>query len=108
MQKRNETFAIIATGGKQYLVRPGGRIVVEKLTGEEGKPVTFSDVLLLVKDGAVRVGEPQLADARVTGTLMKTAKGKKVRVVKYKSKTRQHKATGHRQVRSTVRIDEIR
>lgn len=105
--KQSNDFAVIATGGKQYVVRPGDRVTVEKLPGKESAAVAFTDVLLTVKDGAVEIGSPTIADAKVTGTLLKTAKGKRVRVVKYKPKVRYTKTTGHRQVQSTVHIDAI-
>ena len=105
--KKTDDFAVIATGGKQYVVRPGDRITVEKLPQKESTKVTFSDVLLTAKDGTVKVGTPKVAGAKVTGTLEKTVQGKKVVVVKYKSKVRYNKTSGHRQMQSTVLIEAV-
>lgn len=99
-------FAVIATGGKQYVVRPGKSVQIEKLPQTEGA-VEFRDILLRVKAGAVSVGIPHVTGATVTGTIIATAKGKKVRVVHYKAKTRQHRSRGHRQIRTTVRIESV-
>ncbi|MEK7583960.1 MAG: 50S ribosomal protein L21 [Patescibacteria group bacterium] len=103
-------FAIIQTGGKQYKVSEKDTIRIEKVPASERSQSTviFREVLL-VSDGAntVRLGTPVVAGASVTGTIIRDAKAKKVRVVKYKPKTRYKKEVGHRQLFTEVRIDKI-
>ena len=99
-------YAIIATGGKQYKVSEGDIIRVEKLGADEGAKVTF-DQVLMVNDGALKVGNPTVAGAAVTGTVTKNGRGKKVIVYKYKSKTGYHNKNGHRQAYTQVKIESI-
>ncbi len=96
--------AIIKTGGKQYLVEEGSVIYVEKLDKEEGKTVTFDEVLML--DG--QIGNPVVKDAKVTGKVLKQGKNKKIRIFHYVNKqksTRKHQ--GHRQPYTKVEITKI-
>ncbi len=99
-------YAIIATGGKQYKVSEGDVIKVEKLGAAAGETVTF-DQVLLVNNGEVVVGNPTVANANVSATVVKEGKGKKVIVYKYKRKTGYHKKNGHRQAYTEVKIDKI-
>lgn len=100
-------IAIIKTGGKQYKVKEGQVLKVEKLNQEDGAIVNF-DTLLIAdsKDNEVQIGTPSLGE-KVTATVVKTAKGDKVTVVKYKNKTRYKKTVGHRQVFTAVKINAI-
>ena len=96
--------AIIKTGGKQYLVEEGSVIYVEKLNAEEGKNVVFDEVLML--DG--NFGSPKVDGAKVTCTVVKQGKEKKIRIFKYKSKkgsTRRRQ--GHRQPYTKLTVDAI-
>lgn len=104
----NNVFAVIATGGKQVLVRPGDTIRVEKLDGEPSAAVTFSEVLLLTNGGDVRVGQPNVPGAVVTGTIVKQSRHKKVIGIKFKAKKRSRKKFGHRQHYTEVKIGEIK
>lgn len=99
-------YAIIATGGKQYKVAEGDIIKVEKLGLEAGSQYTF-DQVLAVNDGSLKVGNPTVADAKVTATVVEEGKNKKVIVYRYKSKTGYHKKNGHRQPYTKVKIDKI-
>ncbi len=99
-------YAIIATGGKQYKVAEGDIIRVEKLGAEAGSEVTF-DQVLAVSDKSLKVGNPTVSGASVTGSVLSEGKGKKVIVYKYKSKTGYHKKNGHRQAYTEVKIDKI-
>jgi large subunit ribosomal protein L21 len=96
-------FAIIKTGGKQISVKVGDEIFVEKLPVEEGKKVTFNEVLMI--DGTV--GAPFIKGAAVTGTVVKQGKDKKIRVVRYHPKKNVNKVYGHRQPFTKVKIDAI-
>lgn len=99
-------YAIIATGGKQYKVAEGDIIKVEKLGVEAGATVTF-DQVLVVNNGEVKVGEPTVAGASVTATVVEEGKNKKVIVYRYKRKTGYHKKNGHRQPFTKVKIEKI-
>ena len=99
-------YAIIATGGKQYTVSEGDIIKVEKLGVEAGDTVTF-DQVLFVNNGEAKVGDPTVAGASVTASVVKEARDKKVIVYKYKRKTGYHKKNGHRQPFTQVKIEKI-
>jgi large subunit ribosomal protein L21 len=99
-------YAIIATGGKQYTVKEGDIIRVEKLDAEAGSKVTF-DQVLVVNDGSLKVGTPVVEGATVVGEVEKNGRGKKVVVYKYKHKTGYHKKQGHRQAYTQVKIESI-
>lgn len=98
-------FAIIKTGGKQYKVAEGDVLSVEKLA-VSGKEVVFDNVLLVV-NGAVKVGKPNVSGAKVTAEVLEEGKGKKKMVFRYKSKTRYRKKKGHRQPFTRVKIIKI-
>ena len=103
-----EVYAVIRTGGKQYRVTPGQRLVVERLDGETGDEVAFADVLLVRgEDGAVAVGSPTLEQASVKAEIADQRRGRKIPVFKYKSKTRYRRLRGHRQHQTHLRISEI-
>lgn len=97
-------YAVIKTGGKQYRVSEGDEIFVEKLEVEDGKDITFNEVLMV--NG--KVGTPYLDGASVTGTVLKHGKGKKIRIFKYKNKSRSNRKTqGHRQPYTKIKITKI-
>lgn len=100
-------FAVIKTGGKQYLVSPGDKIKIEKLDKKEGKEITFSDVLLLEKRSKLEIGNPKVKGAKVVGKILKQGKGKKIIIFKYKPKTRYKVKKGHRQPFTEVEITKI-
>jgi len=100
--------AIIKTGGKQYLVKEGLNLKIEKLKGAvKGDIVTLDKVLLTFDDKGVNIGMPYLESAKVTGLVMEAKKDRKVTVYKYKSKTRYHRKLGHRQEFVRVKIKDI-
>lgn len=92
--------AIIETGGKQYLVKAGDKIQVEKLAGESGATISFDKVLY--HDGSV--GKPYVNGAAVTGKVLKQAKGKKIHVLKYKPKSKYRRKIGARQQYTEIEI----
>jgi len=100
-------YAVIKTGGKQYRVSEGDLISVEKLEAESGATVTFSEVLLVSKDGDVKIGKPYLEGATVTGEVLKLDKGPKLTIFKHKRRKGFRKKTGHRQLLTSLRIKEI-
>ena len=100
-------YAIIATGGKQYKVAEGDIIKVEKLGLEAGATYTF-DQVLAVNNGELVVGNPTVADAKVTATVVEEGKYRKVIVYRYKRKSGYHKKNGHRQPFTEVKIEKIK
>jgi len=104
-------YAVIATGGKQYLVKPGSKIRVEKLSDshKEGDAVTFDQVLMTADAaGSVTLGKPSLSGAKVAAKVTRVGRAAKVTVIKYKQKSRYFKKNGHRQPYFEVLIDSIK
>ncbi|OGI17333.1 MAG: 50S ribosomal protein L21 [Candidatus Moranbacteria bacterium RBG_19FT_COMBO_42_6] len=100
-------LAIIKTGGKQYKVKVGDRIKVEKIEGKEGSKVSFKEVLFLGSEKDIKIGAPLVKGAKVEGKILKTAKGKKVVGIKFKAKKRYKVKFGHRQTMTEVEITSI-
>ncbi len=100
-------YAIIETGGKQYKAEEGRWLKVEKLALEEGSQIKFDRVLFVSDASGIKVGQPVVEGATVTGTLMKQGKGKKIMIFKYKPKKNYRRRQGHRQAFSQVMIDSI-
>ncbi len=98
-------FAIIRTGGKQYKIAEGDVLEVEKLI-HNGDKIVFEDVLLVI-NGEIKVGKPNVAGAKITAKIVEDGKGKKKMVFRYKSKTRYKKKKGHRQPYTKVQITKI-
>ena len=96
-------YAIFVTGGKQYRAAEGDTIYVEKLDGEAGQTVVFDQVLL----AGDKVGTPLVDGAKVTGTIEKQGRGKKIIVFKMKAKKDYRKKQGHRQAYTKVLINSI-
>lgn len=100
-------LAIIKTGGKQYLVKPGDKLKVEKLEGKEGKEIVFSDVLLVEKNKKVEIGTPVVKEAKVEAKILSQGKADKIIVFKYKPKKRESRKIGHRQPYTEIEITGI-
>lgn len=100
-------FAVIKTGGKQYLVAPGDKIKVEKIEDEKGKEIVFDKVLLLEKNRKLEIGTPFVSGAKVVAKVLGQGKGKKITVFKYKAKKRYKVKKGHRQPYTEVEILKI-
>lgn len=102
-------YAVIRTGGKQYLVRPGQKIKIEKIDAPEGGAILFDEVLLAVGEGdAVSIGASMVKDAKVEAKVVRQGRSKKVIVFKYRPKARHRKKHGHRQHFTEVEITDIR
>lgn len=99
-------FAVIKTGGKQYRVAKDDVIVVEKLEGQAGGKITFSDVLMTGDGKDVKLGKA-LSGLTVTGELIETKKGEKVTVFKKRRRNTYRRKAGHRQAESHVKITAI-
>jgi len=100
-------YAVIKTGGKQYRVKAGDLLVVEKLAGEPGAEVSFGEVLMLGDGGNVTVGAPLVDGAAVTATLIETRKGEKVKIFKKIRRQGYRRTKGHRQLESVLRVTAI-
>lgn len=100
-------MAVVETGGKQYLVHVGDRLVVEKLPVVKGEKVVFDKVLLLDDGKETQVGIPYIAGAKIEGELLEEGRGKKITVIRYRQKSRYFKKRGHRQPYSKVRITAL-
>lgn len=101
-------YAVIQTGSKQYKVKEGDIIDVERLVlAKSKKEVVFDDVLLGVDKDEVLIGRPLIKGAKVKAELMGNLRAKKITTYKYKRRKDYHKTIGHRQNISRVKIKEI-
>ena len=101
-------YAIIESCGKQYKVAEGDVVFFEKLEGEEGKKVTFDNVVLVSNDSKVEVVAPYVKGIKVEGKVVSHGKGKKILVYKYKAKKNYRRTQGHRQPYTKVEITKIK
>ena len=100
-------YAVIKTGGKQYRVKAGDVLVVEKLAGEPGAKVDFDQVLMLGDGAGVTVGAPTVAGASVSATLVETRKGEKIKVFKKIRRQGYRRTGGHRQIETVLRVTSV-
>lgn len=100
-------LAVIKTGGKQYKVKVGDKVKIEKMPGEAGEEIIFDEVLFLGDEKDVKIGNPIVKGAKVYGKILRTAKGKKVVGIKFKAKKRYKVKFGHRQIFTEVEILKI-
>ncbi|KKR70286.1 MAG: 50S ribosomal protein L21 [Candidatus Roizmanbacteria bacterium GW2011_GWB1_40_7] len=100
-------LAVIKTGGKQYIVKEGDRLKVEKINAPEGDNFDF-DKVLLIADKEVNIGTPFVEGAKVTAKVSKQGRTRKIVVFHYHSKTRYKKKAGHRQHFTEVEILKIK
>ena len=100
-------YAIIESCGKQYKVAEGDVVFFEKLEAEEGKKVTFENVILVSDEGKVQVGNPYVNGVKVEGKVVSHGKAKKIIVFKMKAKKNERKKQGHRQPYTKVEITSI-
>jgi large subunit ribosomal protein L21 len=100
-------YAIIETGGKQYKVTEGVRVKIEKVPGEVGQSIEFTRILAVCPSGTLKVGNPTVAEAKVSGEIVKNGRDRKVLVFKKKRRKGFSKRFGHRQSYTEVLIKEI-
>ena len=100
-------WAIIKSGNKQYKVKPNDVISIEYGSQEDGKKIEFDEVLLLAKEDKIIVGRPIIDKAKVKGTVIESRKGPKIRVIKFKPKSKYLKSFGFRRKTTNIRIDDI-
>ena len=100
-------YAIIESCGRQYKVAEGDVVFFEKLEAEEGKKVTFDNVVLVSEEGKVQIGNPYVKGVKVEGKVVSHGKHKKIIVFKMKAKKNERKKQGHRQPYTKVEITSI-
>ena len=100
-------YAIIETGGKQYRVKEGDTITVERLTDEAGADITLDRVLMIGGDGTTKIGTPVVDGASVSAHVEEHFRGEKLIIFKFKPKKRYRRKTGHRQELTKLTITGI-
>ncbi len=100
-------YAIVRTGGKQYQVACGDQLRVEKLEGNVGDNIDLIDVLMVVGDDGVKIGQPVLENAKVTAKIAEQGRAKKIIVFKKKRRKGYRLKNGHRQSFTALKIEEI-
>jgi large subunit ribosomal protein L21 len=100
-------YAVVKSGGKEYRVSKGDILRVEKMGGEVGDKVAIKEVLLVSQEDQVRVGNPYLANAVVTGEIIQEIKGRKVQTFKMKKRKNYRRFKGHRQTYTYLKVNDI-
>lgn len=100
-------YAVIKTGGKQYQVKEGDVIFIEKIEGEDGAEITFDQVLAVGGDDKFTAGTPVVEGASVNAKILGQTKGKKIIIFKMKPKKGYRNKNGHRQPYTKVEITKI-
>jgi large subunit ribosomal protein L21 len=100
-------YAVIKTGGKQYRVAANDTLIIEKVPGEAGATVEFTEVLMLGGEGEAKVGKPMIEGAKVTAEVVEQGRAKKVIAFKKRRRKNSRRKRGHRQEQTTVRIKDI-
>ena len=100
-------YAIVATGGKQYRVKEGETLRIEKLSVEAGDTVELDKVLMIGEGDDVKVGAPYLEGAKVTAKVAANGRGDKVKIVKFRRRKHHRKQMGHRQAYTEIQITGI-
>ncbi|MGD9129071.1 MAG: 50S ribosomal protein L21 [Candidatus Woesebacteria bacterium] len=100
-------YAIIQLQGKQYKVSEGDKLVIDRLETKEGNELEVNEVLLLNDGKTVKIGTPLLKGAKLKFKVLSHDKAKKIRVAKFKAKSRYRKVKGHRQAQSTLELLKI-
>jgi large subunit ribosomal protein L21 len=103
-----EKYALFQTGGKQYQAIPGKTLAIEKIEGNPGDAIVFSEVLFRKNtEDAFEFGQPHVKGAAVKASIIKQTKTPKVIVFKYKRRTKYRTKTGHRQLQTVIRIESV-
>jgi large subunit ribosomal protein L21 len=100
-------YAVIKTGGKQYKVAPGEKLKIEQIVADVGAAVILDQVLMVGDGEVVRLGQPVLAGASVTATVVSHGRGDKVTIFKMRRRKHYQKHQGHRQGYTELQIDGI-
>ena len=100
-------YAVVHTGGKQYRVAPDEMVQVEKLSAAKGEVVELDRVALIEQDGTVHIGAPWLAGAKVICKVVSHGRDRKIDIFNYRSKGGFHRAKGHRQPYTQLKVEQI-
>jgi len=100
-------YAVVRIGGSQYKVREKDELVVDKLEGKKGEQIILKDVLLIANNGKIKIGTPRVKGAVVEARLIEHQKGEKIKVLRFKAKSRYRKTKGFRPALTKVRIEKI-
>jgi large subunit ribosomal protein L21 len=100
-------YAVIKTGGKQYRVAPGEKLKIEQIPADVGSQITLDQVLMVGEGESVKVGNPLVAGATVTATVVSHGRGEKVRIFKLRRRKHYQRTQGHRQNYTEIRVDAI-
>src|SRR5262245_6236816 len=100
-------YAVIKTGGKQYKVEQGLTLRVEKLEGDKGATLSFSEVLLVADGDKITVGAPTVAGATVQAEIVAQERGEKLVVFKFRRRKAYRRRNGHRQSYTAIKITSI-
>lgn len=103
----NEKIAVLITGGKQYLVKEGDVIEVEKIDGAKDEEVLFDKILLFYDGKDMMLGTPYLTNVKIKGKILEQGRGEKIVILKFRRKTRYKVKKGHRQPFTKIEILEI-
>ncbi len=101
-------YAVIETGGKQYQVKEGDILFIEKLCVEADDSVNFDKIIAVGGESGLTVGSPYVAGATVTAKVVKNGRGKKINILTYKPKKSSMRRQGHRQPYTQVKIESIK
>lgn len=101
-------YAVVKTGGKQYRVKEGDTLRVEKLEGDKGSTIELKDVLAVGEGEAVKLGAPAVDNAKVLCEILAQGKDKKVLLFKKKRRKGYSKKQGHRQFFTSIKVKEIK
>lgn len=100
-------YAIIEQNGHQYKIKPGEEIEIDRIASKEGEQYSNSKVLLLVDNDKVDIGKPYLTSVRVVFKVLSHYKGDKLRVSRFKAKSRYTKVTGFRPFLTKLKVEKI-
>ncbi|EMR12633.1 50S ribosomal protein L21 [Methylophaga lonarensis MPL] len=100
-------YAIVATGGKQYRVKEGEKLRIEKLSAEAGDTVELDKVLMVGEGDDIKVGAPYLEGAKVTAKVAANGRADKVKIIKFRRRKHHRKQMGHRQAFTEIEITGI-
>lgn len=100
-------LAVIMTGGKQYIVKPGDSLNIERIEAKKDGSIDFDKVLLTAEGDSVKIGAPFVAGAKISAKSEGDIRGKKTIAMRYKAKTRAMTRKGHRQTYTKIKISNF-
>jgi large subunit ribosomal protein L21 len=100
-------YAVITSGSKQFTVREGDKLKLEKLTAEVGATVNFDNILMVSNGDSINIGKPFVSGAKVQATVVEHGRHKKLTIVKFRRRKHHKKQMGHRQYYTEVKIEKI-